>query len=274
MPNHEHSQYAFVPSITITARRLAATVMERTIFPAHIERNDSLQELDRLLADGYGVIFFVPHFSLREMYQLPFALAKESDEVAKRRALFPIAAHQYSEILKKSERIMQVDFIPVVTDSTRQKVEDLQRRGKKIPWEMPETSAEGSFLQMAQEFVASNGLVFVAPQVTRVSHLEPFPNRYVGYLLRATRNIEKVAIAVVGVEIEGAKTYEKNKVGGINVAKPYIYRLGWVGTREQLKEIASLNGHSVDMQVFWFMNEVAPEPYRAKTPDGILIFSR
>lgn len=274
MPNQERHLDVFVPPVNRAVRRFAATAMEKTIFPAHVERNDSLQELNRLLAEGYGVIFFVPHFSLREMYQLPFALAKESDEVAKRHALFPIAVHQYSEFLKISEGIMQVNFIPVVTDSTRQKIEELQRRGKKIPWEMPETSGKGSFLQRAQEFVVSNRLVFVAPQVTRASHLEPFPNRYVGYLLRATRNIENVAIAIVGVEIKGAETYEKDKVGGINVARPYIYRLGWVGTREQLKENARQHGHPVDREVLRLMDEVAPLPYKAKTSEGVLLFGK
>lgn len=207
---------------------------------------------DRLLAQGYGVVTVINHFSRRDPVQI-LALLMGDHVVSNRPFLAPVAFHQQSRLVQTLADSFALQLAPVVTGHTRRRLKE----------RTPRQTGLDRYLASAVATLGSGGLVLLAPQGRRRALLGAPPfGRPMQLLLGAALDagVERVALLFIGLSIPDATTYDRRVVGGLNLFRRYEARYGMpVTLRQALEEAEGREG--LDAWAFARLARLVPPVY-------------
>jgi len=249
-----------------TRRKITVGTLEMFFPYKSNETKDSLCQVDKMLESGYGMVFVINHFSMRDFFSVMEKLFLESKQLVKKDFLIPIAQHQNeNSILAELVSMGDVTLSPIVTKETKKKEAEIISRGKSVPWEMHEEGfGNKQYITNSTQTLKDGGVVIVAPQGSRRSSWEPFENRSISALVVSTlrSKVEKVGFTYLGLEMLGSQNYDG--ASGFNIFKKYKINMSNPITREQLIDSAKQKGTSLEQEVYNSMLDLVPPAYKPK----------
>lgn len=220
---------------TEIARRIVSPALG-FLFPTEViyQSQDSVEKAKRLLKEGYGLIVVYNHYSLDDPLRVLKAL--HSLKLIEGKSLVhPLSRHQKFPGLILFGRIIGLDLTSIVTKNTvkLEKAADDSRKSKR-------GREHKQFRERAVGLLGSGGIVVVTSQGERQEKLdyENTRRRTMRKLLMDLdkKKIGKVALMIMGVDIKGTDSYSKKEVGGFNVRREGIVRIGETLTMEEIKK--------------------------------------
>jgi hypothetical protein len=249
-----------------TRRKITVGTLEKFFPYRSNEAKDSLAQVDQFLESGYGMVFVINHFSMRDFFSVMEKLFLESKQLVKKDFLIPIAQHQNeNSILAELVNMGDVTLSPIVTKETKKKEAEIISRGKSVPWEMHEEGfGNKQYIKNSTKVLKEGGVVIVAPQGTRQPLWQPFENRSISALVSSTMisKVEKVGFTYLGLEMLGAQNYDA--VSGFNILKKYKINMSNPITREQLIDNSRQNNRTLEEEVYNSMLDLVPPAYKPK----------
>lgn len=207
------------------ARKFSTGVLGHTILRAETtDSNHSIDKTRELLKNGYGLIVIINHWSLKDPPIIIDELFRLED-FRNRMIVVPIAYHMDSSILRKFFKINGVTSKPIVTENTVTK-------GKNNGRELNDGMIE--YLDESIKLLKNGGIVVMAPQGTRMSHLGEPNKTTVGTFMAKARGkgLENYAFLIVGLGIKDVDNYSKKS--GLNLLNKYTVKFGPCLTGEEV----------------------------------------
>lgn len=217
---------------------------------------EGIIKAERLVQHGYGLIIAFNHMSKGDPPQVIKNVVFKNKIFNKKPIVLPIAFHENKIWFNVLQGMTNGKLMPIVTQST---IDLGKNKGREL---------NDGLKEYFNEAVAALGrgeIVLIAPQGTRQSSLGSPERPAIGTLLAsaAKHKINRFALLVVGVNIQGASSYKKEDVGGLNLGKKYILRPGECFTYREIMEHEGVQGkfRQVDNLIFAKLSEVVPSAY-------------
>lgn len=257
-----------------SGRRRAIAAISGRVLPVEMRESPALSQADQLLANGYGLVVAIRHFSKGDFFRVLDLLFRSSPEIGKRPVLIPIAEHQrHFPGLAWTASFTNIQLQTIVTPDTKEREALKLAEGKKIPWQAGLSVGTGvlGYIRAATKVLCEGGVVVSAPEAGRRSVLSPFKDEPFEALergLRRKKNPEaKVAYLFAGIEIPGVKDYEKHF--GYNLLRKYLVTFGEEAiTREAFLARVRENGLTIDELAYQIMLSLEQQSNR---PSSILL---
>lgn len=218
---------------------------------------EGIIKAERLVWHGHGLIIAFNHMSKGDPPQVIRNVVFKNKVLNKKPIVLPIALHENKILFKVLQGMTNGKLMPIVTQNT---IDLGKNKGRDLNDGLKE------YLNEAVAALGRGEIVLIAPQGTRQSSLGNPEKPAIGTLLAsaARQKINRFALLVVGVDIQGASSYKKEDVGGLNLGKKYILRPGECFTYEEIMEHESVREEfrQVDNLVFAELRKVVPLAYR------------
>jgi len=204
-----------------------------SFMPSEIEGKENLEHTKKLIKDGYGVVIFFDHFSLRDPIQPVLDIITANPSMKNLRILAPIAEHHYRYskfVLGPLGYLTEIKTVPTITPNTLERA--VNNPNIESGLKIKQRKFTDNYKRKMLEYLSTGGIVLFAPQIKREEKLvvpkEEESKRPITHLIaNLKRNkIEKVAFLIVGIGIKNAIDYSKNKVGKYNLKKIYTVNIG------------------------------------------------
>lgn len=241
-------------------------------FPYKFEERveGAVETLEKLIKEGYGTIFFFPHFSENETLLSPVVIADNVQGVTDKNFEMPIALHMANKPgLKAAARFADIDMPTLVTSDTGKKEIEFKAKGKEILWDSSDPEAYTKVYALrTRRNLKGGGVVGIAPQGGRRPKFAEFEPGVIGLVEAVCKRVDKVCVVFVGVSIPGITDYSKEKVGGLNIRKEYLFTMGDVMTMQELKDSAKEHGVSLEQEIYNRMLPLVDEPYKPQPSEA------
>lgn len=198
---------------------------------------DGMERAAQLHREGYGILNLITHFSRRDPITAMDSVIGH-EEFRNERIVAPIAHHQnFLSFAEKFGNMTGVNMHDVVTPETMRRA---NRKGN--PDGLKQGQGLLGFQRAASKALANGEVVVMAPQATRVPHLEY--NEYgdgeasvKGVLRIASGQTTDIGIHLMAFELPGAIDY--GQVAGFNWFKKYHVLHGPTFTMDEALQEAS-----------------------------------
>lgn len=220
-------------------------------------RENGVEHAAALMDEGYGVIVYFNHFSMRDPLDVMLALAKENDRFMTAPITAPLAYHHSKKPLVSFVDKFDISLMPMVTPDTEEKGKDVTRPGirERAGYTLSKTRARilrrelpqhpkrelepreklnlwKDYLQSASETLSGGGLVYIAPEAGRRDRLTEFEGRPIKRLVKTAAEHGATKLAFLPVAVIDTETPEYHK-SGINRGHTYALTVGPCLTLEE-----------------------------------------
>ena len=231
-------------------------------FPGEIakEGRDELEHASEFLESGGGVAIPYMHFDKGSIYQMLAKITKYP-AIGKRGVLVPIGYHEYPNIVSNLTSFVGIDLMPIVTQST------VDKMGTAAP---PLFTGLSEFFTAAGERMQHNGVVAMAVQGRRMSTLGEPQSNSMWTLLQKSRPLKQpdvipnVLILPVAFRLVNNPSYDNS---GFHFRKRMEVIPGKGETVEEI--LAKIEGETLikkyvklEGYVFDRMREIVPDEYK------------
>lgn len=255
MTNVEMGKAANVGFLEHAARKLAIALLSPTILRYETtDSADSIAKAEKLLKEGQGIIVTHNHFSDGEPPRTVEELFRNT-VMGSKKIIAPIAYHMNAFPYRLLGKILDVTLKPIVTKNT---VKEKRYKDYKLN--------EGTEKYFAEsiELLKKGGILVLAPQGTRMSHLGQSYSPTVGTFMAGAKKNKLVSYAFlfIGFGIKGVDDYSKEGIRGLNLSREYIMNIGACLTSQEILERAKGNYREVDKIVYDELRKVVPDAYK------------
>lgn len=267
MGNVEIGKAANVGFLKHVARELTTAALRPTVLRSEVTDNDhSIDRAKAILRDGNGLIVVINHFSLKDPLLAVIEVFRNTI-MGSRKIITPIAYHMDRSIFRKIGGVNGVTFMSIVTKNT-------MKEGKNNDRKLNDGMLE--YIAKSVELLKRGGIVVLAPQGTRMSHLGQPDNLTVGTFMAAAKKneLENYAFLFIGFGIKGVDDYSKKRE--FNLFEKYIVNIGACLTSEEVlteaEKMAEESGETlkklrsplrfVDKVVYKKLREIVPQNYK------------
>lgn len=235
-------------------RKVAVVVLSPVFRSERTDNDHGIDKAKEVLRQGNGLIIIINHFSLKDP---PLAINEvlRHTEMSNKKVISPVAYHMDKKLYHWLGKMIGVTLKPIVTKNT---VKEGKNNGRELNDGMKEYSSG------AIRLLKEGGIVILAPQGTRMSHLGQRDNPTVGTLMATARRngLENFAFLFIGFSIEGVDDYSGKKVRGFNPLRKYGINIGACLTSEEMLTRAGGDFRNVDAVIFEELRKVVPSNYR------------
>lgn len=233
-------------------RGLAATLLTPLLPAQVVAGEENLVRAEALVGERSGLLVLINHFSKRDGLQV-LRLLFSRPLLRQQPVLVPVASHLADPAVRTLARLFAVNLALMTTPAA------VATLG------LDPASGEDAlaYARRAVDTLAEGGIVLLAPQAGRQPTLGEPQMRVTSLLLAQARRqrIANLALLFVGLGLPGATAYSLAEVGGLNLGRPYLVRVGpTISSEEALAKAGSLR--RLDPWVFDQLRSLVPEGYR------------
>lgn len=244
-----------VPSPLQAGCRHIVSALGHLVFPCRvIDPTAGLLQAEALVAQGYGLIILINHFSLRDALQV-VCLVGRGRTLRKRPFLAPVAAHQTGALLSLLSGLLGIELQPLVTPDTAKRTGRTANRRLYI----------AAYLEQALSCLVSGGVLLVAPQGGRRPRLERPKGRPLGILLAEAQrqHVHDIALLFVGLGLPHEASYATRRSRGFNLFRRFDVRVGEAMTVADALSLAG-SRRQIDAWAFAMLRRLVPAAYGGK----------